>query len=188
LGAQIGDQALAMSRGLLCLGVELVRPPDENALEVIVGRLLDRCEVTLAVAESCTGGLIGHRITNVPGSSAYYQGSVTAYAYDVKELILHVRHDTIRRHGAVSEQTALEMARGVRRAFRADVGLSVTGIAGPGGGMPGKPVGLVYIALAAPVGEWVERRVWDGNRWENKECSAEAALDLLRRYLEGRLQ
>jgi len=188
LGAQIGDQALAMSRGLLCLGVELIRPPDENALEIIVGRLLDRCEVTVAVAESCTGGLIGHRITNVPGSSAYYQGSITAYAYDVKELILHVRHDTICRHGAVSEQTALEMARGVRRAFRADVGLSVTGIAGPGGGMPGKPVGLVYIALAAPVGEWVERRVWDGNRWENKECSAEAALDLLRRYLEGRLQ
>jgi PncC family amidohydrolase len=160
---------------------------DENAVEVVVGGLLRQRGATLAVAESCTGGLIGHRITNVPGSSAYYQGSVTAYAYDVKELVLHVPRQTIYRHGAVSEQTAREMARGVRRAFRADVGLAVTGIAGPDGGTPEKPVGLVYIALAAPDGEWVERRVWDGDRWENKERSAEAALDLLRRYLEGRL-
>ena len=160
---------------------------DENVLEVIVGRLLAQRGLTLAVAESCTGGLIGHRITNVPGSSAYYQGSITAYSYDVKELILHVRHDTLYHYGAVSEQTAREMAQGVRRAFRADVGLAVTGIAGPGGGMPGKPVGLVYVALAAPDGEWVERRVWSGNRWENKARSAEAVLDLLRRYLEDRL-
>jgi PncC family amidohydrolase len=160
---------------------------DENVLQVIVGRLLKQRGLTLAVAESCTGGLIGHRITDVPGSSAYYQGSITAYSYDVKELILRVRHDTLYNYGAVSEQTAREMAQGVRRAFRADVGLSVTGIAGPGGGMPGKPVGLVYVALAAPDGEWVERHVWSGNRWENKARSAEAALDLLRRYLEDRL-
>jgi PncC family amidohydrolase len=141
----------------------------------------------LAVAESCTGGLLGHRITNVPGSSAYYQGSVTAYASEVKERILLVRHDTLYHYGAVSQQAAREMAQGVKRAFRADVGLSVTGIAGPGGGRPGKPVGLVYIALSAPDGEWLERRVWDGNRRENKERSAEAALDLLWRYLDGRL-
>jgi PncC family amidohydrolase len=155
--------------------------------EVIVGRLLVQRGLTLAVAESCTGGLIGHRITDVPGSSAYYQGSITAYSYDVKEMVLHVQHDTLYHYGAVSEQTAREMAQGVRRAFCADVGLSVTGIAGPGGGMPGKPVGLVYVALAAPDGEWVERHVWSGNRWENKARSAEAALDLLRRYLEERL-
>ena len=158
-----------------------------SKLEVVVGRLLAQRGLTLAVAESCTGGLIGHRITDVPGSSAYYQGSITAYSYDVKEMVLHVRHDTLYHYGAVSEQTAREMAQGVRRAFRADVGLSVTGIAGPGGGMPGKPVGLVYVALAAPDGEWVERHVWSGNRWENKARSAEAALDLLRRYLEERL-
>jgi PncC family amidohydrolase len=161
--------------------------PDEKALEVVVGRLLKRRGVTLAVAESCTGGLVGHRVTNVPGSSAYYEGSITAYSYDVKELILHVRHDTLYHYGAVSEQTVREMARGVRRAFHADIGLAVTGIAGPGGGMPGKPVGLVYVALSAPDGEWVEQRLWNGDRWENKERSAEAALDLLRRYLEGRL-
>jgi PncC family amidohydrolase len=158
--------------------------PDENALEVIVGRLLKQRGLTLAVAESCTGGLIGHRITNVPGSSAYYEGSITAYSYDVKELILRVRHDVLYYYGAVSEQTAREMARGARHAFQADIGLAVTGIAGPGGGMPEKPVGLVYIALSAPDGEWVERHVWNGNRWENKERSADATLDLLRRYLE----
>jgi PncC family amidohydrolase len=162
--------------------------PDVDALELTVGRLLQRRGVTLAVAESCTGGLIGHRITNVPGSSAYYRGSITAYSYDAKELILHVRHDTLYQYGAVSEWTAREMAQGVRRAFRADVGLAVTGIAGPGGGMPEKPVGLVYIALATPDGEWVERQVWTGNRLENKEHSAEAALDLLCRYLEDRLR
>jgi len=164
-----------------------MEPPDGNALEVVVGRLLAQRGLTLAVAESCTGGLIGHRITNVPGSSAYYQGSITTYSYDVKELLLHVRHDVLYHYGAVSEQTAREMARGVRRAFRADIGLAVTGIAGPGGGMPEKPVGLVYIALAAPGGEWVKRHVWSGNRWENKTRSAEAALDLLRLCLEGHL-
>ena len=161
--------------------------PDEDALEVVIGELLKQRGMTLAVAESCTGGLIGHRITDVPGSSAYYEGSITAYSYDVKELILRVRHDTLYRYGAVSEQTAREMALGIRRAFRVDIGLSVTGIAGPGGSMPNKPVGLVYVGLATPDGEWVERCTWDGNRWENKKYSAEAALDLLRRYLEGRL-
>ena len=126
-------------------------PLDENGLEVIVGRLLKQRGLTLAVAESCTGGLIGHRVTNVPGSSAYYQGSITAYSYDVKELLLHVQHDTLYHHGAVSEQTAREMAQGVRRALRAEIGLAVTGIAGPGGGMPEKPVGPVsYTHLTLP--------------------------------------
>ena len=176
-----------MSRGLLCWG-ERMGAPDENSLEVIVGRLLEEGGTTLAVSESCTGGLVGHRLTNVPGSSAYYRGSITAYSNKVKELTLGVRPETTCQHGAVSEPTAREMARGVRRVFRADVGLSVTGIAGPDGGMPGKPVGLVYIALSAPDNEWVERHVWDGDRWENKERSAEAVLDLLRRYLERRLR
>jgi len=161
--------------------------PNVKSCEVIIGRLLKQGGMKLAVAESCTGGLIGHRITAVPGASAYYQGSITAYANDAKELILHVRHDTLSQHGAVSEQVAREMARGVRQALRADVGLSVTGIAGPDGGSPDKPVGLVHVALAAPDGEWAERYVWSGDRWENKEYSAEVALDLLRRYLEGQL-
>ncbi len=161
--------------------------PNENDLEVVVGRLLQEVGQTLGVAESCTGGLIGHRITNVAGSSDYYRGSVTAYAYDVKETLLGVRHETLLEHGAVSEQTAREMAVGVRRAMGADVGVSATGIAGPGGGMSGKPVGLVYVALAAEDGLWVERYVFGGDRWHNKARSAEAVLDLLRRYLEDGL-
>lgn len=162
-------------------------PPSEDSLEAVVGRLLEQRGLTLAAAESCTGGLIGHRITDVPGSSAYYQGSITAYAPQFKERLLHVRHETLARYGAVSERTAREMARGVRGVFQADLGIAVTGIAGPTGGTPEKPVGLVYIGLAGPDGDWVERHVWDGNRWENKSRSAEAALDLVRRHLEDRL-
>jgi PncC family amidohydrolase len=170
-----------------------MKPLDEDALEVVVGRLLKQRGLTLAVAESCTGGLVSHRITDVPGSSAYYQGAVTSYSNEIKERVLHVKRDTLERHGAVSEQAAREMAQGVRDALHADVGLAVTGIAGPDGGMPEKPVGLVYVALAAPDGVWVERYVWGDDRgdpldrWENKLLSAEAVLCLLRRYLEGQL-
>jgi len=164
-----------------------MKPPNDTALEIIVGRLLKQCAFTLALAESCTGGLVSHRVTNVPGSSDYYQGAVVAYSNEIKELILRVRRDTLHHYGAVSEHTALEMAQGVRRIFHADIGLSVTGIAGPGGGAPEKPVGLTYIALAAPDIEKAERYVWSRNRQGNKARSAEAALGLLRRYLESRL-
>jgi nicotinamide-nucleotide amidase len=161
--------------------------PGEDVLEVIVGKLLEQRGLTLAVAESCTGGLVGHRLTNVPGSSAYYEGSVTAYSNAAKELILRVQHETLRRYGAVSEQAAQEMAWGVRTLFGVDIGSSVTGIAGPGGGTPEKPVGLVYVALAAHDGKWVERHLGGGSRWVNKERAAEAVLELLLRYLDGRL-
>jgi PncC family amidohydrolase len=159
----------------------------EETPQALVGRLLRQAGMTLALVESCTGGLIAHRITNVPGSSDYFVGGIVSYSNDIKERVLGVQQTTLRNHGAVSEVTALEMARGGRRVCRADVALAVTGLAGPGGGTPEKPVGLVYVALAAPDGDWVERHVWDGDRQENKERSAEAALDLLRRYLEGRL-
>jgi PncC family amidohydrolase len=149
--------------------------------------MLQRRGSTLAVAESCTGGLVSHRITNVPGSSAYYQGSVTAYSNDIKEAVLRVPHGVLVQHGAVSKQTVWEMARNVRELLHADVGLAVTGVAGPGGGTPDKPVGLVYIALAARDGDWVEQHVWPGNRWQNKARTADAALELLRRYLAGSL-
>lgn len=162
-------------------------PSVERPLEIVVGRLLKEKGLTLAVAESCTGGLVGHRITDVPGSSDYYRGSVVAYASDVKEKVLGVRPETLLDHGAVSEATAREMARRVRRLIDAELGVSATGIAGPSGGTAEKPVGLVYISLVAPDGEWVERHVWDGDRWENKTRTAEAVLDVMRRYLEGQL-
>ena len=160
----------------------------DEPLERTVGQSLRQRGLKLAVAESCTGGLIGHLITNVPGSSAYYLGSITAYAYDAKEALLGVRHNTLYTHGAVSRETALEMARGIRRVLQADIGLAVTGIAGPGGGTPEKPVGLVYISLVAPDGEWVERHVWTGSRLANKAASAEAALELVQQYLGGKLK
>jgi len=161
--------------------------PGKDALEVVVGDLMEQRGLTLAVAESCTGGLVSHRITDVPGCSTYYHGSVTTYSNAVKASALGVSGDTLNRYGAVSEQTAREMAQGVRRFLGADVGLSVTGVAGPDGGTPEKPVGLVYVGLAAPDGVWVARHLWPGDRWENKAASAEAVLDLLRRYLEGAL-
>ncbi len=153
-------------------------------LEVIVGQLLSARKLTLAVAESCTGGLIGHRLTDVSGSSEYFVGGIVAYSYDAKEHLLGVRHNTLYDHGAVSAETAIEMARGARRTLGTDIGLSVTGIAGPGGGLPGKPVGLVYICLSARNFDRVEKFVWDKDRAGNKWESSEAALTMLKDYLE----
>jgi PncC family amidohydrolase len=155
-------------------------------LEARVGALLLRRGLTLAVAESATGGLVLHRLTNVSGSSAYVLGGVVAYANEAKEGLLAVRRETLVAHGAVSAETAIEMARGVRRALTADIGLSTTGIAGPTGATPNKPVGLVHIALAASDREAAIHLVADGDRLHNKECFAQAALELLLSYLEGR--
>lgn len=152
---------------------------DEESLELIVGRLLREAGLTLAVAESCTGGLIGHRLTNVPGSSDYLMASLVTYSNESKTDLLGVAPETIREHGAVSGETACAMAAGVREAVGADVGLSVTGIAGPGGATPTKPVGLVYVGLAdeAEV-RWEEHRL-RGDRVMVKERAAQMALWLL---------
>ncbi len=156
----------------------------KQTLEVEVGKLLSQHGWKLAAAESCTGGLIGHRITNVPGSSEYYLGSVTAYAYEAKVRLLGVSWDTLKRFGAVSQEVALEMARGVRQALAADVGLSVTGIAGPGGATADKPVGLTWVGLSAPQYDQSWKFIWQGDRLQNKELSAEAALQMLADYLK----
>jgi PncC family amidohydrolase len=160
--------------------------PSQQSLEEQVGELLSRRGWTLAVAESCTGGLLGHLITNVSGSSAYFQGGVISYSNEAKEELLGVPHETLVEHGAVSKETALAMARGARRLLGVDVALSVTGIAGPTGGTEEKPVGLVYVALAAEGTELWERHVWPGDRSQNKALSAEAALKVLLRYLDSR--
>lgn len=161
---------------------------DVRLLEVEVGKLLRQRGFQLAVAESCTGGLVGHRITNIPGSSDYYLGSVTAYAYEAKERLLGVNHDTLLANGAVSQETALEMARGIRRVLAADVGASVTGIAGPGGGLPNKRVGLTWVGLSTPDGDWAFRFQWSGDRLQNKASSAEAVLRVVVDYLSGKLK
>jgi nicotinamide-nucleotide amidase len=154
-------------------------------VERVVGRLLRRRGLTLAVAESCTGGLIGDRITNVPGSSGYFRGGVIAYSDDAKKKLLGVKDQTLRKWGAVSQQTVREMATGVCSRLGADVGVAVSGIAGPGGGTKVKPVGLVYVCVRAEGQPTVERHHFHGNRPAVKEQSAAAALELCRRVLEG---
>lgn len=155
-------------------------------IEEQVGILLSEHGLTLVTAESCTGGLMAHRITNVSGSSAYYLGGFVAYAYEAKEILLGVEHETLLAYGAVSAETAQEMARGVRMRLEADLGISITGIAGPTGGMPEKPVGLTYVALSARDAVLCERHVWQGNRLVNKELSVEAAFQLILTYLQKR--
>ncbi len=163
----------------------------DDVLEVTIGQWLRKQSLKLVMAESCTGGLIGHRVTNVPGSSEYYLGSVTAYAYEAKERLLGVSHDTLQTFGAVSRETVLEMAQGARHALSADfpleqvVGLAVSGIAGPGGGMPTKPVGLVWFGLSAPDGAWAWQHQFQGSRLEVKEQTAQMALQKLLEYLQG---
>jgi PncC family amidohydrolase len=157
-----------------------------SAEEEAVGLLLRAHGSTVATAESCTGGLIGSLLTDVPGSSDYYLGGVIAYSNEVKQRILDVRARTLAAAGAVSQETALEMSRGARRMLGADYALSVTGIAGPGGGTPDKPVGLVFVALTGPGVERCERHVWGGDRRENKMRSARRALQMLIEHLEGK--
>lgn len=137
----------------------------------------------VAVAESCTGGLLGHEITQVSGSSAYFLGGIIAYADEIKVALLGVSEASLMRWGAVSAQVALEMAAGARRRTGAEVGLSITGIAGPTGGTVEKPVGLTYIGLAAPRERRAWRHVWKGDRVANKQASARAALTHLLHYL-----
>jgi len=155
-------------------------------IEEEIGRLLKRRGITLAVAESCTGGLIGHRITSVPGSSAYFRGGVVAYANEVKRDLLGVPQSLLRRAGAVSDGVAVAMAAGVRERCRADVGLGITGIAGPGGATPGKPVGLVYVGLADGKRSVVRRFEFSGNRAGIRTAGSRAAIGMLRDFINER--
>ena len=154
-------------------------PPDPEifALASQVGERLRREGRSLAVAESCTGGLLGAAVTDVPGSSAYFLGGVISYADRVKVEQLHVPEATLRRYGAVSEQTAAAMATGVRELMRADIGVSITGVAGPDA-EGSKPVGLTFIGIAAGA-TTTFRFQWTGDRWDNRRRSVIAALELL---------
>ncbi len=156
-------------------------------LELEVGRKLRELEKTLAVAESCTGGLLASRITDVPGSSDYFLGGIVAYSNEVKKNLLGVPEEILGTLGAVSKECAERMAQGARELFGADLSLAITGIAGPGGGTEEKPVGLVYVALATPQGALVRRFKFEGARKANKWSAAEAALGLLFDHLLGRL-
>lgn len=160
----------------------------DDLIEAVIGSKLRKEGLRLAVAESCTGGLIGHRITNVPGSSTYYLGSVTAYAYEAKVRLLGVKWKTLEVYGAVSVETVTEMAIGVRRALASDLGLSVSGIAGPGGGTPEKPVGYVCLGLSGPRDSFTKTHHFEGDRLAVKNQSAEAALKFLLDCLDGKIE
>lgn len=155
-------------------------------LEVQLGRSLRERGLWLAVAESFTGGLLGHLITNVPGSSMYFKGGVVSYAYEVKRDILGVSMSTLETKGAVSEETVLEMARGVRNELEADVGLSVSGIAGPSGGTDEKPVGTTWIGLSSKEHNTARRFLFQGGREEIKFQAAQSAMQLLLDYLDDK--
>jgi len=156
---------------------------DDDEIEQVVVRLLTERQQTLALVESCTGGNIAHRVTNVPGASVVFTGGVVSYANAVKETFMGVKPETLRQHGAVSEPVAREMALGARERLGADFALAVTGIAGPGGGTPEKPVGTVFIALASAGGVTVKKMLNPWDRVTFKDVTATQALELLRMSL-----
>lgn len=153
------------------------------ALEAKIGALLFQQKLNLATAESCTGGLISHRIVQVPGASEYFLGGVVAYAYEAKVKLLGVRWETLRKVGAVSNEVVLQMAEGVRKVLHTDLGLSVSCIAGPGGATPNKPVGTSWVALATPEGAWSWQHALHGDRLANLQALSEIALQHLYDYL-----
>jgi len=153
------------------------------SLEEEIGAMLRQKGLTLGIVESATGGLISHRITNIAGSSDYYQGSVTAYSNQVKIGVVEVKEDTLNQYGAVSPQIAEEMALGGRKILSADICIADTGIAGPGGASAGKGVGLFYLGLSHGERTFSREHNFQGDREQNKQSAAEAALQWLKEYL-----
>ncbi|MCJ7546660.1 MAG: nicotinamide-nucleotide amidohydrolase family protein [Deltaproteobacteria bacterium] len=166
------------------LGIDLYGKGDE-VMEGVVGRLLREKSSTIAVAESCTGGLIAHRITEIPGSSDYFLLGVVAYSNKAKEALLGVSHSILTQYGPVSKETAEQMAMGVKKSSGAAIGIATTGIAGPTGGTPENPVGRVFIALATEALREVKQYDLSGDRHGIKLMASELALDMVRRYLLG---
>jgi len=152
-------------------------------IEYVIGALLREKGLTLGVVESATGGLISHLITNVPGSSNYFKGSITVYADETKRKIIGVKSVTLAEYGSVSSQVAMEMAAGGKKALAADICISDTGIAGPGGATLEKAVGLFYLGLAHKDGIFSRKRLFHGTREEIKQSAAAAALSWLKQYL-----
>ncbi|WP_342348587.1 CinA family nicotinamide mononucleotide deamidase-related protein [uncultured Nitrospira sp.] len=166
-----------------CIG-QWLYAEGERTMEEIVGEVLRGLSWTVAVAESCTGGLVAHRLTGVPGSSLYVDRGVVSYSNEAKQELVGVPASTLRRYGAVSSQVALAMAKGIRMRSRVHVGVGVTGIAGPGGGTLNKPVGLVYGAIDGPRGPRWCRWQFHGDRAEITLKTSQAVLDLIRRYAD----
>jgi nicotinamide-nucleotide amidase len=160
----------------------------EVSLEEAIGQLLKKRNLTVATAESCTGGLIAHKLTSVPGSSAYFKGSVVAYSNEVKTAQLGVTPETLAQHGAVSEETVKQMAEGVRQLLKTDIGVATSGIAGPDGGTPEKPVGTIWIAYA-DAHQTIARKIsYNKTRLLNIEYTTLQALNLVRQSLPAAVE
>jgi nicotinamide-nucleotide amidase len=170
-------------QGLADLIPELIFGREKEQLEEVIGRMLRERGLTLGTAESCTGGYVAHRITSIPGSSAYFMGSAVTYTNELKMKLLHVKSETLEQHGAVSEQTVREMVRGALPLLGVDIAIAASGIAGPGGGTPEKPVGLVWIAVGNK-DRVVTRKLLTGkDRLKNIHYTSVMAMDLLRRFV-----
>lgn len=185
-----GHDATALSQKLevevlklVALIPELVYGFDNDSIESVIGSLLRKHGKTVSTAESCTGGLIAHKITSVPGSSEYFLGSVIAYANEVKMDTLGVSEQNLRDFGAVSEEVVRQMAEGARKKLHTDYGIATSGIAGPDGGTEEKPVGTVWIAIATPKGTFAKKYLIGHDRERNIEISANTALNMLRKQL-----
>ena len=178
-------EADAQAAMLAALIPEYVYGYENDELQSVVAQLLTDKNLKIATAESCTGGYLSHMITSLAGSSAYFEGGVISYSYDLKEHLLGVDHNTLLEHGAVSEATIKQMAQGARERLGVDIALATSGIAGPGGGMPGKPVGTVWIALCSKEHIITKKLQLGGSRAQNIQLSATILLNLLRKYLLG---
>ena len=183
----MGEERLAgaTAPGATPEAADTAEGPDGYELAVRLGERCIALGRKVATVESCTGGLIGHLITEVPGSSVYFLGGFITYSDELKRETVGVPHDVLAAHGAVSAQVAMAMAVGGRARTGADLAVSVTGIAGPDGGTAAKPVGLTYVAVADALGVAVKRHLWTGDRAENKRRSAAAALTLLLERVEA---
>lgn len=156
----------------------------KQSITAIIGELLNQRNWRLSVAESCTGGLLADQITDTPGASQYFVGGIVAYAYEAKVKLLGVEWVVLEQYGAVSAEVVLQMARGARLALDTDVALSISGIAGPGGATPDKPVGLTWVGLSTAQNTLARQYIWEGDRRDNKIQSAQAALEFLAEFLE----
>ena len=154
-------------------------------MEVELGKILTEKNLTISCAESCTGGLLTSRLTDVAGSSAYVQGSIVSYSNEIKNSVLNVKAETLKNFGAVSEQTARQMSNNVRELFKTDIGVGITGIAGPGGGSAEKPVGTVYISVSNSDKTFVKRFNFGGSRIEIKNQSCDAAIKMVMEVIEN---
>ena len=183
ISSNINDDLIIFFDKILPLLSKYYYADDHIELEDVLGEVIINKKKTISTAESCTGGLISNRLTNTPKSSSYFKGGIIAYSNSIKIKLLNVNQEIINKYGAVSKEVALEMAQGIRKRMNVDIGLSTTGIAGPGGGSKDKPIGLVYIGLSTSNFEKVYKFNFSKNRKTNKLMTSQAALNILRNYL-----